>query len=165
MNYSLLNNRDKTPDQICKLIKAKYRFMEKKKINGHITCDGIANGVSNTLFMGDRLLDECKDIIAIMENNMYNEYMVNGKRSTILDIMRLYDASSPSNLNRLKGLGEQDAEELAETVVYPGDMGNRTLVRYTMESAMKEIEDIRFYHNNKNKLLDNLVITRRDIAD
>ena len=160
-----LNNRDLPEKKICSIIKKQYRFMEQSTMNGKIICDGIANGVSNTLFMGDRLLDECKDIIAIMENNMYNEYMVNGKRSTILDIMRLYDASSPSNLNRLKGLGEQDAEELAETVVYPGDMGNRTLVRYTMDSAMKEIEDIRFYHNNKNKLLDNLVITRRDIAD
>jgi DNA gyrase/topoisomerase IV subunit B len=160
-----LYNRNLTPEKICSVIKKKYRFMEKVKINSQIVCDGIAEGVSNTLFMGDELLAECKEIISILDNNMYLEYMVNGKRSSILDIMRLYDASSPSNINRLKGLGEQSGEELAETVILPGDMGNRTLVRYTISSAMEEIEKIRFYNNNKNRLLDNLVVTKRDIAD
>ena len=79
--------------------------------------------------------------------------------------MNLYEKSKPSNINRLKGLGEQDPDELADSVVYPGDMGNRTLIRYTMDSAMKEIEDIRYYENNKNKLLDNVVVSRMDITD
>ena len=160
-----LNNRDKTPDQICKLIKAKYRFMEKKKINGHITCDGIANGVSNTLIMNDRMINECKDIIKIIDGNLYNEYLLNGEKSTVLDIMTEYDKCQPSGLMRLKGLGEQDGDELAETVISPGDKGNRVLYQYTMESAMKEIEDIKYYNNNKNKLLENLVVSRLDIAD
>lgn len=160
-----LNNRDLPPAKICSIIKKRYRFMDKTVINGQIICDGIADGKSNTLFIGDRLLNDCKNILKIMENNMYTDYQVNGKPATMLDIMRLYDTTSPSNLNRLKGLGEQDGEELAESVILPGDMGNRTLVKYTMDSAMKEIEDIRFYNNNKNELLKNLVVTRRDIAD
>ena len=79
--------------------------------------------------------------------------------------MTEYDKCQPSGLMRLKGLGEQDPEELAETVVYPGDMGNRVLIRYTMESAVEEINKIRELESNKNLLLKDLVVTRMDITD
>lgn len=160
-----LNNIKKSPKQICKAIHEQYRFMNQEVFNGQIICTGIANGVGTTLFMNDNLLSHCTPILNIMENNDCNEYLLNGEKATILDIMRAYKLSEPSNISRLKGLGEQDPEELAESVVYPGDMGNRTLIQYTMDSAMKEIEDIRYYENNKNKLLENLIVTRMDITD
>lgn len=150
---------------ICKMIHKQYRFMDVSTINGKVVCDGIANGVSNTLFIGDRMLADSADFLAIVDNNQYTEYLLNGTKATLLDIMNLYEKSKPSNIGRLKGLGEQDPDELAESVVYPGDMGNRTLIRYTMDSAMKEIEDIRYYENNKNRLLDNVVVSRLDITD
>ncbi|WP_301214452.1 toprim domain-containing protein [uncultured Clostridium sp.] len=160
-----LNNIDKTPDQICKLIKKRYRFMDKVVINGHTTCDGIADGISNTLIMGDRMIEECKPILDIMKGNLYNSYILNGTESTILDIMTEYKKCEPSNLTRLKGLGEQKAEELAVTTIYPGDMGNRVLMRYTMESAVDEINKIREFESNKSLLLKDLVVTRMDITD
>lgn len=150
---------------ICKMIHKQYRFMDAITINGKVVCDGIANGVSNTLFIGDRMLADSVDFLKIVDNNQYTEYLLNGKKASLLDIMNLYEKSKPSNINRLKGLGEQDPDELADSVVYPGDMGNRTLIRYTMDSAMKEIEDIRYYENNKNRLLDNVVVSRMDITD
>lgn len=160
-----INNRDKTPKQICSLIKKKYRFMEMKNINGHITCDGIANGVSNTLIINDRMIDECKDIIEIINGNLYDSYLLNGQSASILDIMTEYKKSEPSGLVRLKGLGEQAPEDLAETVVYPGDKGNRVLMRYTIESAIDEINKIREFESNKNLLLKDLVVSRADITD
>jgi DNA gyrase/topoisomerase IV subunit B len=161
-----LNNRKESAKKICSIIKKQYRFMDSVTINGQIVCDGIANGISNTLFIGDKMLDMSKDLIEIIEKNMYTQYLFNGQPATLLDIMTVYEKTQPSNITRLKGLGEQDPEELAESVVYPDHMGgNRTLVRYTMDTAMKEIEDIRYYENNKNKLLDNIVVTRMDITD
>ena len=160
-----LTHKDLPAKKVCQLIKKQYRFMDAVTINGKIVCDGIANGVSNTLFIGDRMLADSVDFLKIVEKNIYTEYLLNGQPATILDIMNLYEKTKPSNINRLKGLGEQDPEELAESVVYPGEFGNRTLIRYTMDSAMKEIEDIRYYENNKNKLLDNIVVTRMDITD
>lgn len=160
-----LINRDLTPDKICKIIKKKYRFMEQVNIDGLVTCDGIANGVSNTLILDDRMLNECNEIIKILDKNLYKMYKVNGEVCTIFDVMKKYDNYSPANLTRLKGLGEQSGEELAESVILPGDMGNRTLLRYTMDSAMKEIEQIRRFESDKGKLLEGLVVSRIDIAD
>ena len=79
--------------------------------------------------------------------------------------MSLYNNYKPSSITRLKGLGEQDGSELAESVILPGDKGNRTLLQYTMDSAMKEIEQIRKFESDKSKLLEGLVVNRIDVAD
>ena len=160
-----LNNRTLPAKDICKLIKQQYRFMEMKNINGHVCCDGIAEGVSNTLIISDRMLSDCEEIIKIINGNMYNSYKLNGEVVGIYDIMTAYDASAPSNVMRLKGLGEQDPEELAESVIYPGDLGNRTLIQYTMDSAMKEIDEVRRLNSNKALLLEDLKVSRLDITD
>lgn len=160
-----LNNRDKKPEDICKAIKKKYRFMDSIIIDGITVCDGIANGVSNTLILNDKMINDCIDIIKIIDGNLYTMYKVNGAPSTLLDIMTAYTKFQPTGLTRLKGLGEQSGEELAESVILPGDMGNRTLLQYTMSSAMKEIEEIRRYESNKNLLLEGLIVNRLDISD
>ena len=92
-------------------------------------------------------------------------YKINGVPSTLLDLMTAYTKFQPNDLNRLKGLGEQSGEELAESVILPEDMGNRTLLQYTMDSAMKEIEQIRHFESNKNLILEGLVVNRLDITD
>ena len=160
-----LNNRDKKPEDICKAIKKKYRFMNQIVIDGKVVCDGIANGVSNTLILDDKMINDCSNIIKIIEGNLYTMYKVNGVPCTLLDLMTAYTKFQPNDLTRLKGLGEQSGEELAESVILPGDMGNRTLLQYTMDSAMKEIEQIRHFESNKNLLLEGLVVNRIDISD
>ena len=160
-----LNNRDKKPEDICKAIKKKYRFMNQIVIDDKVVCDGIANGVSNTLILDDKMINDCSNIIKIIEGNLYTMYKVNGVPCTLLDLMTAYTKFQPNDLTRLKGLGEQSGEELAESVILPGDMGNRTLLQYTMDSAMKEIEQIRHFESNKNLLLEGLVVNRIDISD
>lgn len=159
-----LVNRHKSEKDVCKAIKQRYRFMEMTQINGHTVCDGPAEGKNNTIILGDRTLNECADIIEILSKNYYTEYKVDGQPATILDIMKLYDKCQP-DITRLKGLGESNGDELAEYLIFPGDMGNRTLIQYTMEDAIKEIEQIRYYENNKNKLLENIKVTRLDVMD
>ena len=160
-----LYNRDKSPKEICKIIKSKYRFMEQMTINGHIVCEGIADGQSNTLILDGRLLNDCKEIIKIMEGNLYDLYKLNGQVCTILDIMKAYTSYQPSSITMLKGLGEQSGPELAESVILPGDKGNRTLLQYTMSSAMEEIDQIRKYESDKSKLLEGLIVNRIDVVD
>jgi DNA gyrase/topoisomerase IV subunit B len=67
----------------------------------------------------------------------------------------------PSNITRYKGLGEQDAVELGDSALRPDS--DRTLIRYTMESAKAEIEIMRAIDSNKAVLLKDIHITKDDI--
>jgi DNA gyrase/topoisomerase IV subunit B len=79
--------------------------------------------------------------------------------------MNAYESNQPSSITRFKGLGEMDKEELALSTIYPGDMGQRVLIRYTMQDAVNEINQIRYYESNKNKLLENVNVSRIDLLD
>ena len=166
-----LLNRTKSEKEICKILKNKYRFMNPLKFkmdDGRIVtgCQGSVDCVTNTVIFGDKMLNESENIIKILDGNLYDTFIINGKPGTIYDLMKIYKDFEPANLMRLKGLGEQDGKELAETLLLPGDQGgNRTLIQYTMSSARKEIEEIRRFESNKALLLKDLKVTRLDITD
>ena len=165
-----LLNRTKSEKEICKILKNKYRFMNPKTVRmpdgRDITvCEGSVNTVVNTVIFGDKMINESKEIIKILDGNLYDAFLINGQPGTIYDLMKIYTGFSPANLMRLKGLGEQDGKELAESLLLPGDGGNRTLIQYTMSDAMKEIDDIRRFESNKSLLLKDLKVSRLDITD
>jgi DNA gyrase/topoisomerase IV subunit B len=99
-----------------------------------------------------------------MRDNDKLYYKVNNETMSIYNIMKLYNASSPSNIQRYKGLGEMNKGDLAESALYPGS--NRTLIRYTMENAKEEIDSIRQYESNPKMILG-LVdkVSRDDLLD
>lgn len=169
VDYSLLElylfNRNESVADIGKLIKKKFRFMQIKSINKTPTAEGIIDEQYNTLFMNKRLIDDSFNIIKIMNNNLYKYYKLNGEVASIYDIMAAYAKSEPSSIVRYKGLGEMDPDELAKSTLLPGDQGQRLLVRYTMEDAIKEINEIRYLESNKNKLLENMNVSRIDVLD
>jgi DNA gyrase/topoisomerase IV subunit B len=75
--------------------------------------------------------------------------------------MSKFDAMIPSGLVRYKGLGEQNPKELAVSALHPS--GDRTLIRYTMESAKDEIETLRRIDSSMASLLRDVRITKADI--
>ena len=76
-------------------------------------------------------------------------------------MMVLFEKSTPKNISRYKGLGEMIPETLYESTL---DKNNRHLIRYTVEDAKKEIEEMRYLNNNKGLLLENHeTISRFDI--
>lgn len=169
VDYSLLElylfNRNESVETIGKLIKKKFRFMDIKSINETTTAEGIINDKYNTLFMNKRLIDDSQKIIEIIESNLYKYYRLNGEIASLYDIMVAYENSEPSSITRYKGLGEMDPEELAMSTILPGDEGQRVLVRYTMEDAIKEINEIRYLESNKNELLKGIKVSRIDVLD
>ena len=166
-----LMNRTKSEKEICKILKNKYRFMNPLKFkmpDGTFVrgCQGSVDCVTNTIIFSDKMINESENIIRILDGNLYDTFIINGRPGTIYDLMKIYKEFEPGNLMRLKGLGEQNGSELAETLLLPGDQGgNRTLVQYTMSEAMKEIEEIRRFESNKELLLKDLKVTRLDITD
>ena len=78
---------------------------------------------------------------------------------SLYEMMHLFDKSTP-NMSRFKGLGEMTGDRLYESTLNPD---NRLLVRYTIEDVKKDMEKIRYYHDNKNMLLNDVKVTRFDL--
>ena len=55
--------------------------------------------------------------------------------------MKTFEKYTPSSLTRYKGLGEMNGKDLFESTL---DAENRTLIRYNIEDAKKEIETIQY---------------------
>ena len=79
---------------------------------------------------------------------------------SLYEMMSLFDSFTPSSLVRFKGLGEMGDEDLFASTMNPK---NRLLIRYTMEDLKKELEQMRYFNNNKIELLENAKVTRFDL--
>ena len=163
--FNYIEGKDKfNYDKLKKTIKTKYRFMDAyKEKNGTIIIKGVIDK-SNFIVCNDKFIMDCKDILEIIKGNDQVRYLINGKKCTIYEIMLLYNESTPKNIQRYKGLGEMDENELAESTLYPGL--NRTLVRYTMDDMKETLNTIREYESNSKKILNEVSsVTRDDLLD
>ena len=127
-----------------KSLKNKFRFMDVTEKKGIYTFDGTIQE-TNFLFMNERLIND-------------------GKPSTIYDVMKAFDKSTPSNIQRYKGLGEMNADRIAVSTLRPDS--DRTLIRYTLEDAKEELSAIREFESDRSKLLEFVGIVKRvDLFD
>lgn len=149
--------------KVAKDIKAKYRFMNAFEQNGQTIYDGTIKE-SNFLPVGEKLLNDCKPLLDIMRANVSLNYKLNGKPSTLYDIMNAFEASKPSGIRRYKGLGEMLTEQLVESTLGPNS--NRTLIRYTFEDVKNEIEAIREFESDRSKLMQFVgTVKRTDLLE
>ena len=141
-------------------LEKKYRFIKVSKINGVINIQGSLNGKIQTIFYNQRVIDDCSKIINILVKNKELSFMVNNQSSNLYELMAKFDASSPKNIRRFKGLGEMDGESLNESTL---DKNNRILVQYTLEDVKFAVNEIRYYESNKDKLLEGIEVSRFDV--
>lgn len=141
-------------------IQKKYRFIKVEKINGVIHIQGSLNSKIQTLFFNSRLLDDCVKIINILNKNKHVAFKINGVSSNLYELMAKFDETSPKNIRRFKGLGEMDAPSLYESTL---DKENRILIQYTLEDIKSTVNEIRYYEDNKDKLLEGIEVSRFDV--
>lgn len=133
-----------------KKLKDISRFMDVKKEGNNIIYDGTVKE-ANFMVMGDRMLRDCKSLIDIMNKNTTFYFELNGKPASLYQVMKAFDNSTPSGIQRYKGLGEMHADELAVSSLLPG--GDRMLIQYTLDNMKEEFEAIRAYESDRSKLL------------
>ena len=141
-------------------IEKKYRFIKVEKINGVINIQGSLNSKIQTLFFNSRLLDDCVRIVNILNQNKHIAFKINGVACNLYELMYKFDETSPKNIRRFKGLGEMDAPSLYESTL---DKENRILIQYTLDDIKSTVNEIRYYEDNKDKLLEGIEVSRFDV--
>lgn len=157
---SVLTLRNKSIKEIQKALKPYYRFLEYKEVNGSKIIEGIVNREYQTIILNDKLIQEAEPVLKILESNSSIVFGINDKESNLYELMHLFDLSAPKSIQRFKGLGEMDGQRLFDSTIDPD---KRILIRYTIEDAQKDLEAMRNINDNKNKLLENVTVSRFDI--
>ena len=160
--HYISNNKTFKFDKLKKEISSTYRFMDVKNQKGTIVIEGTIDKY-NCIICNDRFIIGCKDIIDIIESNNELVYLLDGKKTSLYDIMKVYNSTIPNGLQRYKGLGEMPREQLAESTVLPA---NRTMIRYTLDDAKQLLHDIREYESDTKKILASISkIDRSDLVE
>ena len=142
-------------------LKNLYRFVDVIESNNTIRIEGLVNSKYQYVFINDKFISSCIPLIKAIKNNTALYYKVDGEDISLYTLMCKFDDMIPSGLTRYKGLGEQNPTQLGVSALRPD--GDRTLIRYTLESAKEEIETLRRIDNSMASLLRDTSITKADI--
>lgn len=164
LEIALFNHHNKTTMAALKKdIKSKYRFMDVTKQNNTIIVQGTTTE-ANKLFMNDYTIKLSEEILKLLEKNNSFYYNFNGKISSIYTIMKAFENTQPNRLQRYKGLGEMDADQIAVSTLLPGS--DRMLIRYTIDDIKNEIAAIDKYNDNFTQLFKFVgEVRRQDLLD
>lgn len=144
-------------------IMKQFKYIDKvEKKKGTIVIEGLVDSKYQTVFVNDTLMQESKRVLDIIAQNKMLAYKVNGEVMSIYELMKLFDKSAPASIQRYKGLGEMDGARLFNSTLDPE---NRCLIRYTIENVKEEIESIKFYEDNKSRLIEDVKVSRFEVIE
>lgn len=133
-------------------IKKFDQFMTCETWNGIKYIHGVYNYMVYNIYMDQYFESMTAGVIPVIDNEM-KFFKLNGVQSSLYGLCKAFKDFSPE-VDRFKGLGENDAKDLAETAVLPGS--HRTLVQYTIEDYDKQVNDVRNVMSNTLVFLQTL---------
>lgn len=162
----VLFNKDLPVAKLSSVVNKEFRFVNAHydKTTKCIIVEGLIGSKYQYLFLNDKLINDSKLILDYIYTTNGGElhYIMNDKIASIYDIMKAFELASPNGLKRFKGLGEMNGIQLKTSTLDPD--GDRTLIRYMLENAKEEIEEIRVIQSNKSRLLKEIGrVTRSEL--
>lgn len=151
---------DFNPQIMVKHLKKKFRFLQVTMSNGVPFLSGLVNSRYQRVFLSNKFINACLELINVIKHND-EFYMLDGEKVSIYGLMIAFEKAKPSHITRYKGLGEQNPSQLADSAVIPDK--SRTLIQYTMESAIEEINAIRATESNMYALLRDIKVERDEV--
>lgn len=146
-----------------KELNSSYRFINVSQNNGSIVIDATI-GKSILLIVNEKLINDCKMVLDILSTNDSFYYNINGVKTSIYDIMKLYKENEPTGIHRYKGLAEYTKQQLSESTLHPE--GNRCLIQYTINDIKECLNTVREYESDTKKFLKLTgIVTRDDLMD
>jgi DNA gyrase subunit B len=143
-----------------KAIQKQYRFMSVNNVNGVTVINGLYDDNIHNVFCNMILEDPLTAGIVELIKSSENYFYINGKLSTLYDLMYIVDTFVPSDITRYKGLGEMPPKLLGQSTILPG--GNRTLKQYTIDDVKKQLEYIKLVQSDKGSFIRGIKDLRRD---
>lgn len=158
---SILLLRNESETNIKKKLKKLYRFLDFHRNGDTLIIKGAVGDYIQTVFLNNKFINECKNIIDIMNKNKNMVFCINGSIYGLYGLMHLFDMNRPAGLERYKGLGEM-GDRIFDAAMDPE---TRILVQYTLENAKEELDKMRYYENNIYELISNIKVSRLDVMD
>ena len=153
---TVLLHRNDPINKMKKAIIARHRFMDSVVVAGDtIVITGIEKQKSQTIFLNSKFLDRCAKVIPIIDKS-FATFILNDKEVTLYGLMKTFSDFQPNNINRYKGLGEMNEDQLAESTLYPSP--TRKLMQYTVDNLAKDLEKIRYLECNRQELLKTVIM-------
>ena len=157
----LLYNKDLEFKKFKAIVEKAYPFTKVTNENGTIMIHGLVGSLYQTVFFNSRLLFECNPIIDLIERSD-KYYYINGKKSSLYQLMYTFEQYQPSNVSRYKGLGEMPPKLLGESTILPGF--GRTLKQYTTDDVKRELKYITSLQSDKSVFVQGIKVRREDIV-
>lgn len=152
--------KDESFTQLKKRIIAYNRFINDSsfsKTNNTIVLSGLIDNAIQTIYWNDMTISECHEVVPYLEDAISNnetDFILDGNHVSLYELLLNVSKDMPSNLNRYKGLGEMEFEDLSNSTIHPD--GNRTLHRLCTDNIGEDEKIIRQYQSNKKLILEKI---------
>ena len=156
----ILYNKGLNFNKFKSTIEKTYKFTKVTNENNTVMIRGLVNSSYQTVFCNDRLFNDCLPLIDLI-NRSEDYYKINGKKSSLYELMLLFNSFEPKNITRYKGLGEMPPKMLGISTVIPGS--GRILKQYTINDVKKELKILTEMQDDKSAFIKGIQIKREDI--
>lgn len=145
-----------------KQLKKQFQYIfSVKEVNGTVVIEALI-GEYQTAFINQNLITAASKVFEIFKQNSALVYTMDGKLSSLYELMSEFDKCAPPSIQRYKGLGEMDGDRLFDSTLNPED---RCLIQYTVDNVKEDLERMRYYESNKIEVLNDVKISRFDVMD